>query len=627
MTTLTFDQLLNVTNLRKLAARTVETYPTAWKVVHETLQNAKDAVRRIQQTGTQQAGTIDVLLDVENQSVTVKDTGLGFPRNDDLLGFGGTDKDSDPDWCLNGKQGVGLKAVILSTKHFSIDAINEGSKWSLKIEDADRFIDGGDPKFTVDEHGATDEPSGTTVRYSFRDPLVSEFVTEVLFQQLPHVSDYLASNTRDRIAMALETHFRSYSYAGDVNVLLGLGSVAPIEVNLELVSASRATGTLPDDLVKELQSGRINCRFMTGHWDLKGAVDRTRSGRPRPTVLSQALPPGGTLGRFNDNFVYVNTFTTEEQYKQLLKNPNLRRPVEPSKYQALFQQLRGVYVAIGSGSVLSRYLISSPRQFIAADGTPTAHVLPGPTRGGDATYVSNNIHFIANVDAQLNYGKQTISNTRLVGLVSDYFSEAVRATLRNVAISFVGSLNASSSADDIEESNEMERDVISRPTLANGSLNFKRVPRDENALIAIFFELLGNACLKGYHFYSMSQKARYDGRASIQLSYMSEVPAPNADSDLLNVEFKLEISDLIDDFEHELKLPSEIQLVVVWNDTIKANITDYQVLSIDYTGDADRRIDGVEKVLHCKRQNRMIQMLVVQEFLGGFIVNDKTEPQ
>ena len=610
MKTRTFDELLNANNFRKLAARTTETYPTAWKVVHETLQNAKDAIRR-----TQKPGVIDILLDVENQSVTVTDTGLGFPRSDELLGFGGTDKDDDSDWCLNGRQGVGLKAVILSTKEFSIDAVNEGRSWSLTIQGADKYIDGGNPTFNIAEHGISEEPTGTRVRYSFREPLVSEFVTEVWTQQQAYVTDHLAESARDQIAVALEAYFRSYSYAGDVNVLLGLGSIDSTEINVELVSDATPTGNLPDNVVKELQNGRIECKFMSGHWDLKEAVDRTRAGRPRPTVLSQALPPGGSLGRFNDNFLYVNSFTKEEQYKQLLENPNLRRPVDPSRYQNLFSQLRGIYVAIGSGPVLSRYAVGNPRQFIAANGTPTAHVLPGPTRGGDASYVSNNIHFIANLDAHLNYGKQTVSNTRLVGLVSDYFAQAVRATLRNVAVSFVGSLSASSSADDIEDSSETETDVISRPALADGLLNFKRIPRDENALIAIFFELIGCGYLDGFHFYSMSQKATYDGRASMQLSHMSEVPIPSDDSDLQNVEFKLEISDLIDDFEHEVKMPAEIQLVVVWDDTIKSTVTDYQMLDIDYTGDADRRMNGVEKVLHCKRQNRMIQTVVAKELL------------
>ena len=175
MTTLSFEQLLNGANLRKLAARTVETYPTAWKVVHEALQNAKDAVRR-----SKRKGNISILLDVAEQRVTVRDDGDGFPRNIELLGFGGTDKDTDDDWALNGRQGVGLKAVILSTSVFTIDAITSEGQWGVKIKDADKFIGGGEPVFEITELQENSGPLGTTVSYAFSDPLVSEFVNDVL---------------------------------------------------------------------------------------------------------------------------------------------------------------------------------------------------------------------------------------------------------------------------------------------------------------------------------------------------------------------------------------------------------------------------------------------------------------
>jgi hypothetical protein len=253
---------------------------------------------------------------------------------------------------------------------------------------------------------------------------------------------------------------------------------------------------------------------------------------------------------------------------------------------------------------------------VAADGTPSAHTLPGPQRGGEATYVSNNIHFVANVDAKLNYGKQTIPNPRLVGLVAQYFADAVRATLRNVAISIVGSQIGTSSADDLEDESRTEIDVIARPVLAGGLLNFKREPRDENALIAIFFELIGRGLLPGYHFFSMNQKATYDGRAALKLSYQDDVPTPSVDADLGNVEFKLDINALIDDFENEYKFPSEIQLIVVWDDTLDTGITDYQVVDLEHTDDADRAMDGVTKALNCKRDHRTIQMLVIKDFVG-----------
>ncbi|MCH8217805.1 MAG: ATP-binding protein [Planctomycetes bacterium] len=486
MTTLSFEQLLNVDNLRKLAARTVETYPTAWKVVHEALQNAKDAVRR-----SQRQGSISILLDVAEQRVTVKDDGNGFPRDTDLLGFGGTDKDTDEDWALNGRQGVGLKAVILSTSFFKIDATTNTGRWGVKISGADTFIDGGEPVFEISDLIDSDESLGTTVSYIFSEPLVSQFVNEVLSQQLPYISEIFATNPVERIAMAFETYFRSYSYAGDVNSLLGIQSPIPTDVQLTILASGPPTGNLPSELLTILEQGRVESKFRCKHWDVIEAVDRTKAGRPRPTVLTQALPPGGLLGRFNENFIYRATLASPAEYQSLLVNPNLRRPINEAKYQRLFEQLRGLYVVIGSRAALLKYLVGPPRQFISADGTPTAHVLPGPTRGGDASYVSNNIHFVANVDARLNYGKQTISNPWLVGMVAEYFSDAVRATLRNVAISLVGSNVSTTSADDIEDTSGTETDVLSRPTLAEGHLSFKRVPRDENALIAIFFELIG----------------------------------------------------------------------------------------------------------------------------------------
>jgi hypothetical protein len=89
-------------------------------VVHEALQNAKDAVRR-----TGEAGHIEVELDVGEQSVTVKDSGVGFPPDQSLLCFGGTDKDEDRDWGLNAQQfklsGGGIRNCSLAAAFMAAD--------------------------------------------------------------------------------------------------------------------------------------------------------------------------------------------------------------------------------------------------------------------------------------------------------------------------------------------------------------------------------------------------------------------------------------------------------------------------------------------------------------------------
>lgn len=310
MPTVSLESLINPDNYRKLANRTVETYPTEWKVVHEALQNAKDAIRR-----AERPGRIRIELDVVNQAVQVGDDGTGFPYDIQLLGFGGTDKDADSDWCLNGRQGVGLKAVILSTQSFSLSASHDGRAWQAKINDADKYLVGENPEFHISDQSPTDKPSGTTLSYSFRNSAVSDVVNTILSDHLPRIQDILAPTRRKKIEMASEIYFRS-----------GRGSMAQI-------------------------------------------------GRP-------------------------------------------------------------------------------------------------------------------------------------------------------------------------------------------------------------------------------------------------EVPTPTSDSDLRNVEFKLDLNDLIDDFEREEKFPNEVSLIIVWEDTLKPEITDYQVVDIDYTPDANRAMFGVDKVLNCRRQNRMIQMLVLKDVVA-----------
>ena len=262
-----------------------------------------------------------------------------------------------------------------------------------------------------------------------------------------------------------------------------------------------------------------------------------------------------------------------------------------------------------------KYLLGPPRQFIAANGVPTVHVLSGPTRGGEASYVANNIHFIANIAARLNYGKQTIANPRLVGLVSQFFDDAVRATLKNVASSIVGLQIGTSTADDIEVQGAYETNILQREELAGGALSFKRVPHDENALIAIFSELLGRGYLTGYHVYSLSQRSRYDGLAAMKLRNQDSVPIPTTDADLQNIEFKLRLRDLVADFEDQAKSPADISLVVVWDPNLPPEITDFEIVDIEHTQDADRALDGVNYCLHCKREARFIQLLALRDVI------------
>lgn len=238
----------------------------------------------------------------------------------------------------------------------------------------------------VTEPVETADATGTRLEYSFPDAPVAKFVNSVVSQYYPYIDDHLARDPVEKVRLALEYYFRSFSYAGDVNRLLALEGIAPIAINLTIT----ANGQPPEDLYEPLfealrENEKIEIAFENRHWDFAEMVDHTRRGVPRPTILDVRLPEGGNIGRYTDRYVYVAKFTTREEYEALLNNPNLRRPVDPARYRSLFEPLKGLYVVIGTRPVLMKYLLGPPRQFIAAMGIPSAHVLSGPTRGMEAS--------------------------------------------------------------------------------------------------------------------------------------------------------------------------------------------------------------------------------------------------
>ena len=95
-----------------------------------------------------------------------------------------------------------------------------------------------------------------------------------------------------------------------------------------------------------------------------------------------------------------------------------------------------------------------------------------------------------------------------------------------------------------------------------------------------------------------------------------QLPPPQTDNDLHNLEFKVHLVDLIKDFEEGNKNPLELQLVVVWYRKLPGQPhPDYQVIELSETDQEDRRFDRVEYVLKCNRAQRNIQLIVLKDIL------------
>ena len=556
-----FSDLIDVANIRKLTQKTVSTYPIPWIVIHEALQNAKDAIQR----GPRERGTITVTLDLAEQKVSVKDDGAGFPHNKSLLGLGGTDKDTDgvDTLRIHGNQGVGLKVVIFSTIKFRIESVVNGQKWQAWVDNAKTYFDGADVQINITDPVETPEDSGTLVEYQFDSPFVVEFLEAIYAQYFNLVHDDIAPLPLSKLITAIEYYFRSYSYAGDVNRLIGDPVSKPIEINIDFrCDPQRKPNGIMDNLWSILSANpSLRIRFENKHWDLAEFIDRIQRGRPKPHVLADVpLASGGDIGRRSDNYIWVGKLSTSRDFAKLLDNDRLRTPIIPQQHQGLLERVQSIYVAVGSRSVLQKFLLETPRQFVAASGVPSAHSLQTPTRGEEASYVTNNIHFILNLKEKLNYGKQTITNTRLLGMANRFFADAVRATLRNVARSIVGNILGSSTGDDLDSLISQETNILGREDIGLPNFSFVKVPHDENALIGIFYELIGRGHLDGVRTYSLHRKTTYDGRAVLRDESHEDFPPVGSDNELKYIEFKLKLSGLVYDFEEGIKSSNLVTL-------------------------------------------------------------------
>jgi hypothetical protein len=596
-------------NARKIAARAVENYPLEWVVVHEVLQNSLDAIQK----GAAESGTVTVKLDIGNKRVTVKDDGKGFPHDVNLLGLGGTDKDNDPDSDkLGGNLGVGLKVVILSSQKFEVESVVAGKKWSSTVEGGFGFKDGADVRINASEEENTEGPNGTVVDYTFPANQVADFLNQVCTRHIKSIDDDLARGVANKVKLAIEYHFRTYSYAGNVSRLLGLEAVKPITIKVEVV-CDEPSRTFLDESIRNAfaNSEVLTCEFPNKHWDLDEMVSRLPPRIRRPYLVADPrIPEAGRFERYPADHILVKKFTTPDEMKTLLRNPFLREQVDVESYRTFFDQLEGIYMVIGSVDLVGKFLVERQRQFVAAFGVPTAHQLRIPVGIGELGYAAN-IHLIISVKQKLNLGKQTITNPWLVGMCNDYFRDAFKATLRHITRAFVGEEQVDSSGEALERLGEPETNIIGRPELGLPLLSIVKQPAVEAEVVALFYELIGRGYLPGYKTWSLYHVGKYDGKGMMKIASAGVMPTPRSDDDLRNFEFKFKLSEIVDDFESGKKKPGDITLIVVWeSDEIRH--PDFQVVDIGQTADRDRYMDHVKTCL-TTRAGRTIQVLTLKD--------------
>ena len=616
--------LLNPSDLRDhyrhQLKQTISAYNPTQIVLGEALQNAIDAI--VEADGAIHEINID--LDLDQKAVKVTDTGVGFQNDPRLLFLGGGTK-RHGDRRLFGFVGVGIKVVLFSSKEFHLRACSNSGAFSYKISNAYQFEKDPPPPLQVPSQFPADPSpldNGTELYYQFpgqiaHDP-VKRFIQDMYDQCLPQGNESGFGKTLksavkrgfypNRFSGLMATFLRRHTYAGDVlNYLGGKQELANTTIHIQVTctNPSKEFGNEIGDLFDEKTQFSFK---ITPEYLLVSDTCNWVPQQDRPGVFDEPLGRGGTNLTQTWKGFNIRLYAGAEDYEKLITDRNGELPKAVEEYrERLFPRINGILLTIGRIPFLEEFLPGGSQRVISANGVVTTHEVD-LTRGRNQEYVRC-FDLAVDVNAPLNYGKSQLTDTHLIKRIRRFVNDAYATTIQTATSNWVGRVTPPD--DDEEYDFFLGRDNLGIPELA-----IKKVPRDENDVIALFFELLGRGYIKGYKSFGLSQMDPYDGRFIIRRSGDTSDPVvPVDDRQLSAIEFKVIASWLIRDLEREAKDPRELKLVIAWDEG-SAKSDQFGFADIEHSRYyRDRVYPGVTRYLQNTKTASQIQVLLLKSIV------------
>ncbi len=605
--------------------QTINAYLPAHIFVGEALQNALDAVRM----GGAGNHRIEVRMDFDERTVSVRDSGLGFPDKPSLLFLGGGEKQGRG---LAGMVGVGLKVVLFSSDRFTLQATNDDKSLRVDVSDAHRYGDALPPRLAlpdeselpVDHEPAIETGTGTLLSYGFPinsngGPSIPELflrdVQEACFSNTTpdfdkSISDALTKGVYpNRLAALVASYLRRYSYLGSTVARPEYGRLT-VEFTIK---ASEATlGDFGELIDNETE---VTFDVQPNYHTVADALAWAKT--PKPVVQAIPLGDGGTnLSRTRLGFNRTE-YSTPEEWELLLTDARGRVSDQIDMLrEKLFPKLNSITLTIGRISQFNKFCPGGSQRVISARGVVTQHRIDIYS-GRNQQYVQC-FDVIVEVDGDLNYGKTLLTDMHLVSNINKFINEAYRRTIQNACRNYVGTQT-------IEDPTPTP--FWSRERLDDGSgpLTIATVPYDENDVIALFFELSGREILGGFRWFGLSSRDTYDGRAVIRREFdATDLLGNPKETDLRTVEFKLRGASIARDFDREEKHIESVDLVICY-EVDESPVDAYQVVGWNDStlcGNGEEPYPFVKTVLLDTVTGREVQILALRDVLVPDIVQE-----
>lgn len=432
------------------------------------------------------------------------------------------------------------------------------------------------------------------------------------------IRDFSPSDFPSPFCTLLASFLRRYSYVGDVLDAIDAQDKYPsdgIEIDVSLACSNPAQ-TFGDEIGGLYGEQRIQkFKLLPKYLQIEDTLGWIPKGKRKPMLFEEGLGNGGTAIERTDGFNRL-VFKSAIEYESLLINSRGNLPLDTiERYRdKLFCKINGISLTIGRIPDFEKYLPGGSRRVISCNGVVTSHDID-LTRGRNQEYVRC-FDLVVDVDAQLNYGKTQLTNTRLVKLVRDYINEIYVHSVQRATGSWVGKMPQANNDDDTDI-------YVGRKDLGLSEYSSQKEPRDENDVIGLFFEMLGRRDLEGYHLYGLSQKDRYDCRAVIRREADTvSLPNPADDSKLRVVEFKVKADEIIRDFDKMQKFSRDVDLVIAW-DIGNYSSNNHEIYDIDqsdaYKASPKQVFPGVTRFIYDAKTGTEVQILLLKDVVGKLL--------
>lgn len=591
--------------------RIIEKYADVWRVFHEPIQNSIDAIQKREDI---REGKISIKVNLKLQKIIISDNGRGFPKDLSLLLPDGTDKHDQSDTM--GYQGVGLKSVIYSSNNFKLlSNTGDDNTWGIEISNAAAYLKtGGHEEAPIRVLTEARNEQGTTIEIGFDDNIVLSAFEQIIqailetesnfrwrWDEIKRINYYLrrAKNIQEIFSYIFKYYMLTHTYIGSVSRLLNCRLKITDDIYAKKVSIAFEIDfngmneeDTDDELLKELigkslKIGKtlkinLNNKFI----DFAETIELIKKVEPRNIAFDIKDFNIPTRGILNDptlkDQVFCKIMTPDytkpernlkERYAQYISlvNPGneARKGKNIKTFKTLFPKILGIYILIGRMDYYEKYLGNNYGiKIIAANGIPTQHELTA--RSSNQSFYFNPITFILNIDGKLNEGKTELINQYLKKRCVEYFREAFECTLNRLAKEFVRTVPNTDPPP--------ETDLVDQIAINIKGVDIKRVPVDENTLIALFYQLLN---VKGYELptYGLLTQGVFDGKFTYHDKNI------RSDNDLKSLEFKVILANLLNDFDSPSsgKNFDDCDLIIVWDEkTSTIQQQDWRVSSTEH---------------------------------------------